>query len=164
MSFKWKAYRALNYLLLVIASTVFLAICVTIFGRREIETDPVAYVVAAGFLLMVIECIVNLFIFSKHFPDKILSGSKRTWHIIATVFHFIAFCGLCLMTLAGLFVAFDPDNPNALRGNLIIIVFLVTTLTSGFLLFCQLTLNRYLNVRHNVLVNSLIDSIGNTNE
>lgn len=164
MSFKWKAYKALNYLLLVIASTIFLAVCVTIFGRRELDTDPVAYVVATGFLLMVIECLVNLFIFSKHFPDKILSGSKRNWHIIATVFHFIAFCGLCLMTLSGLVVAFDPTNPGALRGNLIIIVFLVTTLTSGFLLFCQLTLNRYLNKKHNVLFDSLIDSIGNTKD
>ena len=164
MSFKWKAYKALTYLLWVIASTIFLAICVTIFGDSEIETHPVPYVIATGFLVMVIECIVSLFIFSKHFPDKILSGSKRTWHIIATAFHFIAFCGLCLVTLAGLLVAFDPDAPNSLRGNLTVILFLITTVISGFLLYCQLTLNRYLNKKHSVLVDSLIESIGNTND
>jgi hypothetical protein len=147
----------------VIASIVFLAVCVTLFGRRQIEPDPVAYVVASGFLIMVIQCVVNLYIFSKHFPDKILSGSKLTWHIVATVFNFIAFCGLCLVTLSGLVVAFDPSDPNALMANLLIVLFTVITLIIAFLLYCQLTLNRYLNKRNNVLVDALIDSIGKSN-
>lgn len=150
-------------MLLVIASIVFLAVCVTLFGRRQIETDPVAYVVASGFLLLVFQCIVNLYIFSKHFPDKILLGGKLTWHVVATVFNFICLCGLCLITLSGLLVAFDPSDPNALTSNLVIILFIIITLIIAFLLFCQLTLNRYLTTRNNLLVDSLIDSIGESN-
>ena len=159
---KWKVYKILNYVLLVIASILFLIVCVLTFGGNVVEKDPSPYLIALAFLMMIGQCIINLNIFSKNFPDKILSGLSATAHTVATVINFIALLGLTLVTIAGFVIEFgNKRNSSDWAGRLMLVVCIFLWLTVFFILLCQLTLNRYLRQKNMDLFTTMIDSIGN---
>ena len=161
ISIKWKIYKVLNYVLLSIAAILFLVICALVFGGNVIERDPTPYFIALGFLTMVSLCIINLHVYSKNFPYKILLGSSLTAHIIATVLNGIAFLGLSLITIAGFIIEFGENkNSNDQTGKLMVTLCLFLWLIDTFLLFCQLTINRYLKRNNMDLFTTMIDSIG----
>ena len=158
---KWKIYKVLNYTLLFIGSILFLIICALLFGGNVIETNPTPYFVALGFLIMVSQCIINLHVYSKNFPYNILLGSALTAHIIAIVLNFIVFLGLLLFTIVGFVIEFVEDrNSNDQTGKIIAALCLFLWLIDTFLLFCQLTINRYLKRNNMNLFTTMIDSIG----
>ena len=161
ISIKWKIYKVFNYILLFIASILFLILCALVFGGNVIERNPTPYFIALGFLIMVSQCIINLYVYSKNFPYKILLGPALTTHIIAIVLNFIAFLGLSLITIAGFIIEFgkDKDSDNHI-GKLMAALCLFLWLIDAFLLFCQLTLNRYLKRNNMSLFTAMIDSIG----
>ena len=161
ISIKWKIYKVLNYVLLFIASILFLIICALVFGGNVIERDPTPYFIALGFLIMVSQSIINLHVYSKNFPYKILLGPALTAHIIATVLNFIVFLGLSLITIVGFIIEFGEEkNSNDQTGKLMVALCLFIWLIDTFLLFCQLTINRYLKRNNMDLFTTMIDSIG----
>ena len=160
-SVKWKLYRVLNYVMLVIASIIFLIIGALVFSGNTIERSLAPYLVLLGFLIMVTQCIMNLFVYSQNFPHKRLLGKALTLHIIAIVFNFICFLGLSLITTAGAVIEFGEDNnPEDQSGKLMLALFLLLWMITTFLLFCQLTLKRYLKRKNVDLFTSMIESIG----
>jgi len=100
-------------------------------------------------------------VYSKNFPYKILSGSALTAHIIAIVLNFIVFLGLLLITIVGFIIEFVEDkNSYDQTGKIIAALCLFLWLIDTFLLFCQLTINRYLKRNNMDLFTTMIDSIG----
>jgi hypothetical protein len=155
----------LNYVLLFIASILFLIVCALVFGGNVIERDPTPYFIALGFLIMVSQCIINLYVYSKNFPYKILLGPALTAHIIAIVLNFIAFLGLSLITIAGFIIEFGEDRGSDNQtGKLMVALCLFLWLIDAFLLFCQLTINPYLKRNNMSLFTAMIDSIGDKTE
>ena len=154
--------KILNYVLLVIASILFLIVCALTFGGNVVEKDPAPYLIAVAFLMMIVQCIINLNIYSKNFPDKLLLGSSITAHIIATVINFITLLGLTLVTIAGFVIELgDKKNSDDWAGKLMLVLCIFLSLTVFFILFCQLTLNRYLREKNMEVFTTMIDSIGN---
>ena len=138
-----------------------MVICALVFGGNVIERDPVPYFIALGFLVMISQCIINLHVYSKNFPYKILLGSALTAHIIATVLNFIVFLALSLITIVGLIIEFGEDkNSDDQTGKIMVALCLFLWLIVIFLLLCQLTINRYLKRNNMNLFTTMIDSIG----
>ena len=162
---KWKLYQILNYVMLVIASIIFLIIGALVLGGNTVERSPAPYLVELGFLIMVTQYIMNLIVYSQNFPHKRLLGKALTMHVIAIVFNFIGFLGLSLITTAGAVIEFGEDNDSEDQtGKLMLGLFLLMWMITAFLLFCQLTLNRYLKRRNTDLFTTMIDSIGTKND
>jgi hypothetical protein len=158
---KWKLYIILNYVLIVIASITFLVICVLIFGGNVIETAAAPYFVALGFLALVTACIMNLVVYAKHFPHRILSGSPLTIHILSTILNVIAFLGLSLLAVVGSIIEFGEDATSEDQtGKYVLAYCLLLWLLIAFIVFCQLTLPRYLKRNNTNVFTTMIDSIG----
>jgi len=159
---KWKAYLIVNYSLLIIASIIFLIICALVFGGNVVETNPIPYFMALGFLVMVGQCIINLFIYSKNFPHKKLSRKALTIHIVATVLNFVVFLGLSLVLVVGTIVEFGEDlNSSDQTGKMFLGICFILWVLDGFILFGQLTLARFLKRNNMNLFTTMINSIGN---
>ena len=151
---KWKIYRILNYLLLVCSALLFLK-----FFELSIRYPyQAALITALFFLCMLLQSLINLVVMAKTFPDKILTGAKYRWHILAILLNAVSIAGMIygffsLLTEMGDF----PEEKALIILLLIIIAFMLSLL---FVFICQLTLKRYLRRTNTDLIDSMINSIG----
>ena len=160
---KWKIYRIMNYVLLMAAAFVFFRFFQLLIRDRYLapKTNPyqvVALFTSLVFLLMVLQSIINLIIMAKNFPDKILTGARNRWHILATIIN-----GILLVIMIYACFSFMSEMAAYPEGSGVIIFFLIIvfiTLSTLFVFICQLTLKKYLRRNNRSLVKSMIDSIG----
>lgn len=156
---KWKIYRIINYVLLITGAFIFLRFLELSIRSYYDRYQVVTLITSFLFLLMILQSVINLMIMTKNFPDKILTGAKNRWHILATIINGILLAVMiyaCFSFLAEM--AGYPERSGVIIF-LLIIIFL--TLSILFVFICQLTLKKYLQRNNNTLVNSMIESIGN---
>jgi|GEM_PF-2109409 len=152
---KWKIYRIINYLLLISGALLFLRFFQLSIGYSY---QVFALLTSLIFFSMVLQSLINLMVMVKTFPDKILTGAKNRWHIIATILNFISLAGItydCSSLLSEM--AEFPDEKALIILLLIMIAFILSLL---FVFICQLTLKRYLHRTNLTVMRSMIDSIG----
>jgi hydrogenase-4 membrane subunit HyfE len=158
---KWKIYRVLNYLLLccgIILTLNFFRLMINAFDRDFLI---LSISVTLIFLLMASHSLINIFIMSKTFPDKILSPNKTKWHIFSLVLNLLSLIGLVIVFISAL----SDISDDFFNGLLIILaVMLVLVLSSLYVLICQFNLRKYLKQKNTSLMNSLIESIGSDTE
>src|SRR5215207_2933668 len=156
LAVKWKIYKILNCVLLVSAAILFLLMLTVLIDNLA---DIVAYLVTCVFLLMIIQALINLYIISKTFPDKILTGSKLKWHITSAVINFISLLGLFIFLLVVIRkVTARRDRDDI--GILIMAVCGFICLIDSFILISQFMLPGYLKKNSTKLFDTLINSIG----
>ena len=158
---KWKIYRVLNYLLLccgIVLTLNFFRLMINAFDRDFLI---LSISVTLIFLLMASHSLINIFIMSKTFPDKILSPNKTKWYIFSLVLNLLSLTGLVIAFISTL----SEINDDFFNGLLIILaVMLVLVISSLYVLICQFNLRKYLKQKNTSLMNSLIDSIGSDTE
>jgi len=170
---KWKFYRVLNYLLLCCGIIFFLhflrlilhAIYLIKSGVDPIKSDlrflNIQVLVSLIFLFMASQSLINIIIMSKTFPDKILNPNKTRWHIFSLILNFISLIGLII----SFFTLVSEMGDDYFDGLLVIFAAIsVLMLSSMFVLICQFNLRKYLRQKNALLMNSLIDSIGDNTE
>ena len=170
---KWKIYRVLNYLLLCCGIIFFLAFLrLIINGINLIKSGidlkktgfdsrflNISILISLIFLFMASYSLINIFVMSKTFPDKLLSGSKNRWHVFSLILNLISLVGLNITFFSLMFE--DADSEGILT---IFTVVSILMLSSMFVLVCQFNLRKYLKQKSESLMNSLIDSIGDSIE
>jgi len=158
---KWKVYRVLNYLLLCCGIVFLLNFLRVIINSIDLRFQTLEILLTLLFLFMTAQGLINIFVMSKTFPDKILSLNKNRWHIVSLI--------LNLSSLVGLIIAFfsvvSELNDHYFDGLLIIFATISgLILSSMFVLMCQFNLRKYLRQKNASLMNSLVDSIGDNTE
>ena len=151
---KWKIYRILNYLLLVSSALLFLR-----FFELSIRYPyQVAFLTGLLFFFMLLQSLVNLVVMAKTFPDRILTGVKHRWHIVAIFLNAVSLVGMIYGFFSLLSEIADlPEEKGLIILLFIIIAFMISLL---FVFMCQLTLKRYLHRTSITVIKSMIDSIG----
>ena len=152
---KWKIYRIINYLLLISGALFFLRFLQLSIGYSY---QLFAFLTSLIFLCMVLQSLINLVVMAKTFPDKILTGAKYRWHILATTLNVISLAGItygCFSLLSEM--AEFPDEKALIILLLIMTAFILSLL---FVFICQLTLKRYLHRTNLTVMRTMIDSIG----
>ena len=158
---KWKIYRVLNYLLLCCGIILTLNFFRLIINAFDQDFLILSILVTLIFLFMTSHSLINIFIMSKTFPDKILNPNKTRWYIFSLVLNLLSLIGLVI----AFFSALSEVNDDFFNGLLIILaVMLILVLSSLYVLICQFNLRKYLRQRNASLMNSLIDSIGGNTE
>jgi len=158
---KWKIYRVLNYLLLCCGIILTLNFFRLIINAFDQDFLILSILVTLIFLFMTSHSLINIFIMSKTFPDKILNPNKTRWYIFSLVLNLLSLIGLVI----AFFSALSEVNDDFFNGLLIILaVMLILVLSSLYVLICQFNLRKYLRQKNASLMNSLIDSIGNNTE
>jgi hypothetical protein len=172
---KWKFYRVLNYLLLccgIIFLLHFLRLIIKGINLIKSGVDlnkmgidlrflNLSILFSLLFLFMASHGLINIIIMSKTFPDKILSRNKNKWHIVSLVLNSISLVGLII----AFFSLMSELDDNYFAGLLIIFATIsVLMLSSMFVLICQFNLRKYLRQKNVLLMNSLVNSIGDNTE
>lgn len=167
LSARWKIYRVLNYILLAGSSIIFLIFARQLdkFRRSGIEEGYAEIVIvfivfSSVFVLMIISSLINIFIMSKTFPDKLLTPNQNRSHIFSIVLNALAFVGL-FVALISLLKEIADSPPEEIAPSLFILAILIVLLVVlVFVFVCQLLLKKYLRAKNEVTVKSMIDSIG----
>lgn len=158
---KWKIYRVLNYLLLCCGLVLSLNFFRLIINAFNSEFLIISILVTLIFLFMASHSLINIFIMSRTFPDKILDSNKTKWYFFSLVLNLLSLIGLVI----SFFSALSEVNHDHFNGLLIILaVILILLLSSLFVLVCQFSLRKYLKQKNASLMNSLINSIGSNIE
>lgn len=158
---KWKIYRVLNYLLLSCGIILTLNFSRLIINAFDQDFLFLSILVTLIFLFMASQSLINIFIMAKTFPDKLLDPNKTKWHVFSLVINFLSLIGLAI----AFFSALSETSRDYFSGLLIILgVMLILIFSSLFVLICQFNLRKYLKQKNASLMNSLIDSIGNSAE
>lgn len=161
MESKWKVYRISNYLLLCCSIIIFVFSIRFIINAPNDELQLYSLLFSLLFFFMCIHSLVNITIMAKTFPDKMIAGTNNRWHIFSIVLSLLSTVGLIIM-----FISLVVEiSENYFNGLLIMISILtILLLTSLFVLVCQFSIKKYLNTKSMSLMNSWIDSIGNSSE
>lgn len=158
---KWKIYRVLNYLLLccgVVLTLNFFRIIINAFNKGFLI---ISILVTLIFLFMASHSLINIFLMSKTFPDKLLDSNKTKWYIFSLLLNLLSLIGLVIT----FFSALTEVNDNYFNGLFTILAaILILLLSSLFVLICQFNLRKYLKQKNASLMNSLINSIGSNTE
>jgi len=161
IALKWKIYRVLNYLLLCCGIILTLNFFRLIINAFDQDFLILSILVTLIFLFMTSHSLINIFIMSKTFPDKILNPNKTRWYIFSLVLNLLSLIGLVI----AFFSALSEVNDDFFNGLMIILaVMLILVLSSLYVLICQFNLRKYLRQKNASLMNSLVDSIGNNTE
>jgi hypothetical protein len=117
-----------------------------------------ALTTALFFLFMLLQSLINLVVMAKTFPDKILTGAKNSWHILAILLNAVSIAGM----IYGFFSLLSEmsDFPGEKALIILLLITIVFMLSLLFVFFCQLTLKRYLRRTNTDLIDSMINSIG----
>lgn len=100
---------------------------------------------------------------SKTFPDKLLTNNQNRWHIFSIIFNGLAVAGL-LFALISLLGEIGNAEPEALAPFMVMLCILIILLVLlVFIFVCQLVLKKFLRSKNEMIVKSMIDSIGNEN-
>jgi len=156
LSFKWKFYKVLNYVLLISATILFFVMLTII---RDNINDITAYLVAFIFVFMIIQALINFYIISKNFPYHKLTGARLRWHFTSIIINSASFIGLFIFIV---FVTMKVAERNGTDniGLVILSICSFILLIDGFILFCQFTIPTYLKKNNTNLLDSMINSIG----
>jgi hypothetical protein len=105
--------------------------------------------------------LINIVIMQKTFPDKTLGPTKTKWSIFSMILNLISLAGLIVC----FFTVIYEIGDDYFDGLLIILaVISILMLSSMFVLICQFNLRKYLRQKNALLMNSLINSIGENAE
>jgi type III secretory pathway component EscS len=134
---KWKIYRVLNYLLLCCGIILTLNFFRLIINAFDQDFLILSILVTLIFLFMTSHSLINIFIMSKTFPDKILNPNKTRWYIFSLVLNLLSLIGLVI----AFFSALSEVNDDFFNRLLIILaVILILVLSSLYVLICQFNL------------------------
>ena len=160
LSLRWKLYRVINYLLLFSGAITFLTFIRLIVRATEKEYLLVSLLFSLIFFFIASQAFINMAIMIKTFPDKLLSSAKNRWHVLAMFLNVISFSGL-IFAFFSLLSEIYRSNPFD-RTGLLIMFFIISVLILLllFVFYCQLSLKKYLKLKNTSLINSMIDSIG----
>lgn len=163
LTLKWKLYRVFNYALLIIALLLAAVVIVDILKYQlDNSTEPVFYLMALLFLLMFINPIINIVLFIKHLPDKVLEKGSALSNNVSIFINTLTVIGLAVFLIYGAMEVFDPDQkPAGSTGKIILLLFFLLWLINLFVLICQLQFKRFLSKNRETSMTSLIESIGN---
>lgn len=157
---KWKIYRVINYVQLVISSVILIMLFSLAYNSVESQ-DINWFMIAAVVLLLVISAnIINLVIVYNYFPDKILSRGLKITHWIFLITGSVITIGLLLMAIAGFMEEFLPSNPEDGIGKELVLFFFFFSLLEIYKLSFQFQVESFLKRNYRRSLNSLIESIG----
>jgi len=166
---KWKLYKALNYIQLTYSFLFFMWLTWLLISIPQLPERSDAAIMRSFvlllFLFLSVHPVINIILLAKNFPDKVLSGSKKTLFIISLVMNILTAPCLFILTIAG-FISEMEEQPASRENNLVKIFLTILALMSFvnlFLLICQFGLRSYLKKNSLHSIRSLIESIGNTN-
>jgi hypothetical protein len=107
---------------------------------------------------MSVNPVINIILFTKHFPDKALSGSKVTLNVISIIMNIVTAAGLTIFTIAG-FVSVPGDDQDKIM-IIILTILALMVVVNLFMLVCQFGLRGYLKKNSVASISSMVDSIG----
>jgi hypothetical protein len=113
-----------------------------------------------GFLLMASNSYLNLYILSKHFPDKLLSSSLKNFSTGLFVINILFTLLLVLLIIIGIAEEFNKQNRDEYVGKIVLAVLLFVLASWIYILLMQKKMHGDIKRQHDQLMSSMINSIG----
>ena len=125
---------------------------------ERFQTSIFSNLIHLLYLLMSVNPVINIILFTKHFPDKALSGSKVTLNVISIIMNIVTAAGLTIFTIAG-FVSVPGEDEDKIM-IIILTILALMVVVNLFMLVCQFGLRGYLKKNSVASISSMVDSIG----
>lgn len=162
ISFKWKLYGIVNYLLLVLSVVYIIAMVLVAFSSGKDVDFVIAFIsICTGFLVLFFNSFVNIYIIRRFFPDKILTPHASLLNLIALVAGLLITAALSLITFFGFreeFILKTETDDNI--GRITVLVLGFTILLQYYSLLMQFQVNAFLKDNHHNSIDRLLESIG----
>lgn len=163
-SLKWKLFLIGNYLELVI---VGIALFFLILGLTNgIYGDQEAYIPALLIISFAIVCLnsfFNIFALHRYFPDTPIPQTLKSLMIASGILTCLDMVFLFLVGIGMMMAAEEQQDTRTILSAFIVGYFLLWAI-GVFLLILQFQLFSFLNKKEKNKMESLIDSLGNTDE
>ncbi len=103
---------------------------------------------------------INLYIFKKYFPDKLISPKLEK---VNTVFFIISilFCvAILIIIIVGSLEEFNDENIHNLTGKIVLLIFVLILINWVYVLFMQIKMCNVIKRGNYRSLTNIIDSIG----
>lgn len=160
MTAKWKIFKVVNYIQFIVA-IIFLGLL--FIGFLDNDGDEGTYwalfFLALFYIPIIVNCLINLFIIRKHFPNVSLTSKIKRIQNIVTFFYILDILGLLLLFISEISdnISISTYEKSAKLGLLLLLLILLMSL---FILPLQFQLENLLRKNSSKKIKSLIDSIG----
>jgi|SRR6185369_6375655 len=161
MPVRWKIFRVANIIQFIYATGFFIFIC---FGlsRRGYYKDDLAFLsIPLGFLLMGCNNYLNLYIFSKFFPNQLIPTYLERISNISFVINILFNIALIIVIIAGSIEEFgDERNQDFWTGKIVLAGLLIILINWLYILFMQMKLKRVIKREYYASINEILNSLG----
>jgi hypothetical protein len=159
MGIKWKLFAVANYILLLaygyLLYLVFEFVTKILTYQRElIQFLPVWSAIFVVFL----NSALNIYIFHKHLPGKLLSGGLRIFFQVLTILNIIAVVTLLIMIFPEITIEYPYGAER--YDTFALIFFIGTIILGGYIIFCQVGLQKYIRANDKHSIEQLISDLG----
>ena len=158
---KWKIFRVLNYLQLILSIGVIgLIVYSSSMTRRGLDDSTAfTYIFMSAFLVLAASAVLNIYITNRNFPDKPLIGFSNTLHYIFLILAVTINIGLFILLIIGIRDTSENDNiPNSVW--VVLSIFILIWLTNFWVIVNQFQIKPYIRKNYQSNFSTLIDSIG----
>ena len=152
----WKMFRIANWIQLLYSFACFLFIVSNLI-KNGLPEISFLILFPIGLLVMMSNNYVNLYIFRKHFPDKLMGSDLEKVHTLLFIFSILFSLLLVIAIIIGSIEEFNKENLHRYTGKFVLAVLLLVLLNWIYILFMQARMNSFIK-RENY--NSLTKSIG----
>lgn len=156
----WKYFRAANVLFLIPFFYFLFSIAKGLVQKNVRFHNPgLVLVIFTCCVLTVICCLLNLYLFQKHYPDKPMSATLVSWHrmltVIVTIFVIIIWFVLLL----------DLSRMSQPRPSFVLVMYaaimLILTFPGMYVLVQQFYLPGALTNNYNKKMEAMLNELGN---
>jgi carbon starvation protein CstA len=147
MPVKWKLFALANYLFLFAYLLLFIGVLRFIIEEvpHEQPLKPLLPLIA-GQLIVILNSILNIYVFHKHLPNKLFSKTLKTAYIISTVLFVISL----VVIIISLNQAINDELKVEQKGNFIIFIqslFFLHIFLGLFILINQFLIRRFIEIK-----------------
>lgn len=155
----WKVFRIANWVQLLYSLACFLFIVSNSLKNGHPKISVFIHF-PIGFLVMGCNNYVNLYIFRKHFPDKLMGPDLKKVHALCFILSILFSLLLLIVIIAGSTDEFKKENLHQYEGKFILAVLLLVLLNWIYILFMQTRMKNFIKRENYNSLTKSINSIG----
>jgi hypothetical protein len=161
MPLKWKIFRVANIIQFIYAVGIFIFIAFNLSRRGFYKEDLFFLSTPFGFLFMGSNNYLNLYIFSKFFPNQLIPTQLEKISTISFVINILFNIPLIILIIAGSIEEFGSENTRDFwTGKIVLAGLLLILINWLYVLFMQLKLKRIIKREYYASINEILNSLG----
>ena len=155
----WKMFRMANWVQLLYSLACFLFIAIN-FLKNGLPEISFLILFPIGLLVMMCNNYVNLHIFRKHFPDKLVGSDLKKVHTLLFIFSILFSLLLLIVIIIGSTEEFNKENLHQYTGKFVLAMLFLVLLNWIYILFMQSRMDNFIKRENYNSLRKSISSIG----